>query len=291
MVRRAALRLDQIYAAYTRILPPRLDSPKPTSILLCRSTKEYQAMAADRGISILNSAFFNPNRNEVLSGWEMEAIETAIETQRQKMKKDGVARTTAKALEKKLTDDLFREGARRQLATLQHEAFHAYLANCVYSPDESRVPHWLNEGLAQIFEAALVEAGETRVGHFDKDALRRLKERYRDHQLVPVADLLQAEREKFAVLHASDKYTSDRHYQTSLALAHYLTYNRKLLGTKAIDRYVRNLHDGVGASEAFRELIGQPLPEFEKEFLLYVRDLRRTAPWRSRKNRDKADLK
>jgi len=33
------------------------------------------------------------------------------------------------------------------------------------------VPLWLDEGLAQIFETALVEAGELRVGHAERSRL------------------------------------------------------------------------------------------------------------------------
>ena len=41
------------------------------------------------------------------------------------------------------------------------------------------MPRWLNEGLAQIFETAIIEAGELRVGHADAERLARVKEEIR----------------------------------------------------------------------------------------------------------------
>ena len=40
---------------------------------------------------------------------------------------------------------------------LAHEAFHAYLETYVYPRQAYDVPRWLNEGLAQTFEAGLLE--------------------------------------------------------------------------------------------------------------------------------------
>ena len=41
---------------------------------------------------------------------------------------------------------------------LYHEAFHAYLDNYVYESPGYEIPTWLNEGLAQVFAAGLLEA-------------------------------------------------------------------------------------------------------------------------------------
>lgn len=272
VVKRAALRLNQVYAAYVRILPAKLDPPARTTILLCKSTKEYRAMAAQRGCNVLNPAFFLPSTNEVLCGWEAEKLDELLEETRKVEKAKGVK--LPREIEKKLLDSGFAALTRELFETLQHEAFHAYLANFVYNPRASRVPTWLNEGLAQVFEVALVEAGELRVGHLDQKRLQRLKDRYRDDKLVPVVELVQAGGDRFLAAHESDRYTSDRHYLTSLGLAHFIAYDRKLLGTNALDQYVKNLTNGMGPTEAFRKLVAQPLPEFEDQFLAYIRDLR-----------------
>ena len=54
----------------------------------------------------------------------------------------------------------------------------------------------------------------------------------------------------------------------------YLTFDRHLLGTPALDRYVRALGRDADPREAFRALVGQPPGKFEEEFLAYLRKLR-----------------
>ncbi len=82
---------------------------------------------------------------------------------------------------------------------------------------------------------------------------------------------------EFQVAHASEQLTADRHYLAAWALTHYLTFNRRLLGTKALDAYVKALGGEAGAAEAldaFRGLVGEPLPKFEKTFRAYLGKLR-----------------
>jgi hypothetical protein len=77
----------------------------------------------------------------------------------------------------------------------------------------------------------------------------------------------------------SSKQVADRTYLTSWAVAWYLTFDRKLLGTTALDQYVLALYRGVDERTAFQELVGEPLEDFEKAFRLYLQQLR---PGRSR---------
>jgi hypothetical protein len=76
------------------------------------------------------------------------------------------------------------------------------------------------------------------------------------------------------VAHAGDQQVSDRYYLASWALAFYLTFERKLLGTKALDDYVASLKRGTDPLAAFRTLVGQPLDEFDKGYRTYLQHLR-----------------
>jgi hypothetical protein len=124
----------------------------------------------------------------------------------------------------------------------------------------------LNEGLAQVFETAQVEAGELRLGHADRDRLARVKEFVRKGELLPVKDLLCAGPKQFIVLHRGDRFESDQAYLTSWGLSFYLMFDRKVLGTTALDEFVRRINEKADAIEAFGKLTGQPLERFEKEF-------------------------
>jgi hypothetical protein len=170
--------------------------------------------------------------------------------------------------------DTFERLNRPLFTTLYHEAFHAYLDNFVYPNGELPVPRWLNEGLAQIFETALVETGELRVGHVDARRLSAAQNSLRKKQFPSLEQILDSEHKDFSVAHASDAIHSDRFFQASWALAFYLTFERKLLNTPGLEAYIRLLQRGTNRREAFRELVGQPLAEFERRFHEFILALR-----------------
>jgi hypothetical protein len=135
------------------------------------------------------------------------------------------------------------------------------------------MPRWLDEGLAQIFETAILEAGELRVGHADSERLKHVKEALRKNRLVTVADLLKAGPDKYLVAHANERQISDAYYLSSWALAFYLTFGQRKLGTPELNAYVRSLKNGVPEEDAFCLLVGEALPAFEESFHGYLRAL------------------
>lgn len=313
IVRRAAVRLEQIYGAYTRFLPPRHQEAAPTKIVLVRSLAEYHALLQGQGANILNPAFFDARRNQVVCASDLQKIgdelaaarkhhadlDKQVQADEAKFKKQfrgtvpAQIRNALAAKRKEIreanakNDAIFYAATRDLFETLYHEAFHAYLANFVYTASEAAVPRWLNEGLAQIFETALVEAGELRVGHADKERLAAIKDAARKGELLPLTELLNSEAKQFLVAHAGEQHVSDRHYLNSWAVAFYLTFDRKLLATPEMNEYVRFSSRGRDALEAFRELVGKPLPQFEREFREFVRDLRADGTSASRSEKSK----
>src|SRR5207302_4035158 len=167
----------------------------------------------------------------------------------------------------------FAKARRRLVQRLYHEAFHAYLSDCVYTPADGEAPRWLNEGLAQIFETAVYEVGELRVGRPDKDRLDAVHAAVARGTLLPTADLLRADYKAFQVAHASEQEASDRYYLASWAMAFDLAFHRKLLGTKALDDYVHALKRGADPLDAFRDLVAAPLVDLRPAQRDYARNL------------------
>jgi hypothetical protein len=300
VVRRAAVQLEQVFAAYVRFLPPRARGGQPTAILLAQSLGEYQALLKEQGRVLLNPALYDPRRNQIVCGTDLRQLGEQLERTRrrhQQLLREAKEREAelnrlfkgqvpAQLLRpihevradvdrvNRQNDEQFQAATRQLFGVLYHEAFHAYLANFVYPPDEASVPRWLNEGLAQVFETAFVEAGELRVGHADKARLTQAQAALARGELVPLRELLRSGPGQFVVQHASEQRNSDRYYLTSWAVAFYLTFDRRLLGTRAMDDYVRALHGGEDPLAAFRRLAGQGPTQFEEDFQAYLALLR-----------------
>ncbi|HEY8503558.1 MAG TPA: DUF1570 domain-containing protein, partial [Gemmataceae bacterium] len=297
VVRRAAVRLEQVYAAYLRFLPPRHPGGSPTSVLLVDSREEYQKLLRRDGREFLNPAFYEPSANRIVCLSDLRKLGRDVEEVRRKHARlwaeladqerelrrlfagspADLARYLQPLRETRLrivratraNDAILDRAAERLFALLYHEAFHAYLANFVYpagAGEGASMPRWLDEGLAQIFETALVEAGELRVGHADRRRLEKARELLRDGGLVPVRDLLRCGPGAFRVVHLNDRAAADRTYVTCWALAFYLTFERRLLGTEAMDAFVRSEAPPADAPAAFEQLVGQPLERFEADF-------------------------
>jgi len=304
IVRRSAVRLEQIYFAYTRYLPPRFESGDGTTILLAQSLVDYQKRVKDQGSNLLNPAYYDAADNKVVCycelqklGEEMEKVRShhqqlledfdAREAELKKIYKNKVPpELMARIVDgrKKVHDVIeknekafrkeFEDGTRRLMQRLYHEAFHAYLNNFVYPPAEGELPRWLNEGLAQVFEFAILDGEEIRIGQVEKERLARAQDALKKGELVGIVDLLKSGPKQFLVAHATEAQDSDRFYVTSWAVAHYLLFDRRMVGTKAMDEYVHALHKKGDPLDSFKELIGQPLPRFEKEFKAYLENLR-----------------
>ncbi len=299
LVRQAVVRLEEMFQAYTEKLGTKQQPKQLTRITLYRAIPEYHKALEDLGVNILNPAFYDAQKNRIVAASDLE--HQAEELDKVRQKHDALVQELDQQ-EKKLRQHFNgkppmlmmsqlrqirrnvqvvnseNETAMERLnqplfATLYHEAFHAYLDNFLYPSSESPVPRWLNEGLAQIFETALVETGELRVGHIHEKRRVDVQTAVKNKQLVSLKNLLNSELKHFSVAHRSEALVSDQYFQASWALAYYLTYERKLLGTEALDAYVQSLKRGTDPQQAFRDLVGKPLDEFEAGFHDYLLNL------------------
>ncbi len=313
--RRAAVRLEKIYTAYARVLPPRHEAARPTRVELTDSLADYKALLKASGVQVQNAAVFFPADNRVVCGSDLkrlgddlrrtrlhhEQTRVALDKTEKELKelykgsKDELDRylVGVRKEREKITaaerenDAAFDTATRRLFAILFHESFHSYAAAFVYpalKPDDVRagkgtgeLPRWLNEGLAQLFEDPVIEAGELRVGHADPARLKKVQDALRDKRgdggLVPLADVLRTGREQFVTTLTSEKQIADRNYLTAWALAHYLTFGRKVVGMKALDDFLIAVNTGTDAAKAFATLAGQELQAFEKDWHEYLRKL------------------
>jgi len=318
VTRRAAVRLEQIYTAFGRFLPPRFDAARPTNVELAGDLDQYKQLLKASAGQVLNAAVFLPAENRILCGTDLRRLGDELQRTRllhvqqlaatDKYEKEirELYKSSKPDLDRFLTglkrerekiyaadrdnDKTFDAATRRLFAILYHEAFHSYAMTFVY-PSRSAVeirdgkgtgelPRFMNEGLAQLFENPVIEAGELRVGHADPERLKRIQEWLggkakpgEPPTLIPLADLLKAGKETFLAAHANQQESADRTYLTCWALAFYLMFDRHLVGAKAFDDYLKSVNTGTDPAKAFAGLVGQDLIAFEKNWHDYIRRL------------------
>jgi predicted DNA-binding ribbon-helix-helix protein len=313
ITRRAGVRLEQIFTAYARFLPPRRPTTaRPLTILLAPDKEEYAKLLGPVTGPVLNPAVYDQTANRIICGTDLRRLGqdlsaarlhnvqqlTALdkyEAEVRQLYKDSRTerdrhlgpvndqRRKVWAVEK-ANDAKFDELTGRLFALLYHEAFHAYAANVAYPPRSAadvragkgvgELPRWLNEGLAQVFETAVLDGGELRVGHADRDRLMRAKDLRKKDGLLPVADLVRTGGEAFVTIHANQKAAADRTYITSWALAFYLAFDRSLLGTAEFDAYLTALNTGGDPGKALEALLGKPLAAIDADVGSYIDRLR-----------------
>ena len=316
VTRRAAVRLEQIYTAFTRFLPPRVPSGAVTTVLLAGSVDDYRAAVGPAAGLVLNPAIFDPVHHRIICGSDLNRLGAELtanrlhhmqqlagldryETEVRQLyrgQKDDLARFLDSATRERkkvwaaerANDAAFHAATRRLFAILFHEAFHSYVTTFVYPPlpvaevragkGTGELPRWLNEGLAQIFETAVLEAGELQVGHADAVRLEKVQQLLAGKPLapgtpvglVPMAELLRAGKDAFLTAHSDDRAASNRVYLTSWAATFYLTFEKRRIGSKAFDTYLIDVNGGGNPVSAFETLIGEDLPTFEANLREYL---------------------
>jgi hypothetical protein len=203
-------------------------------------------------------------------GFSTDEIEIEIGSRRSAWKKQELALETEIDRVEGRNARKFDDVSRAMFRRLNHEAFHAYLENYVYPHDEFDVPRWLNEGLAQVFEHAQLDADTLRVDAPARELLPKLQADLKN-QPLSLKKLLRSD-ESLASAHRNND-TTRRRYLYAWGLAYYLAFHRSGLGTQEFEAYIAK--DGRGSPIArFERYFGLPLAEFEQQWRKEMLELR-----------------
>jgi hypothetical protein len=319
MTRRAIVRLEQIFAAYRQLLPPRWASAGKLQIRIFGGSDQYREALGEMGLEIRNPAVFLSDRRLILAGSDMNRFDAElvqINRQHRQVKREFdalVAETPARL--KQLNEELrkndvpagerqkvvlaeqkkweeqrkaakkkmaalerknfakFNEVAGRMFTRLAHEAFHAYLET-VYPRQVYDVPRWLNEGLAQTFEAGLLESDTLRIDTPNWVALSQLQSDLRSAQPLELSELLTAGSDPFLSAHSAAAEVASRFYYYSWGLAYYLAFEQGVLGSAEFKAYLNPAAASKPAVERFEKLVGEPLGPFQQRWRQAMLDLK-----------------
>jgi hypothetical protein len=146
-------------------------------------------------------------------------------------------------------------------AQLYHEAFHAYAENYVCPQGGAALPHWLNEGLAQIFEAGQIEADSLRIDSPDRMRLTQLQADLRSERPLTIQELVAADEQEF--LNPASNRSAQRYYLYAWGLAYYLAFEKNRLRPEVLDAFLSNAED-FGPAARFTRLVEMPIAKFER---------------------------
>jgi hypothetical protein len=148
---------------------------------------------------------------------------------------------------------------------LTHEAWHAYSDRRLVGSGRRSLPLWLDEGLAQVFETAPLEAGELRLDAPDPARLKSLQELLSGTDAPPLVDLLRAGQGQFLVGHAGGRQASQRSYLMAWGLAFHLAVLEPVLTPESLAAICEPT---AGADESARvkeveRLVDMPIADFD----------------------------
>ena len=317
------LQLEEVFRAISNLIPPRLPG-RPIRIRIWADQAGYLRAVARDQPNLEHPAFFDPLSNRILAGTDLARVEAetaelrlhhakqlTILTQRESEIQKAMggripqefadiatkARRELRDADQKNTQTV-RQSRTRLLQILNHEAIHGYLGNWVYDRGTRPLPRWLNEGLAQVFETGLIEAGEIRADWPDPSRLSGVRKMIRDGRFPPLRRILADSPDHFLVRGAksgdnsvgnypesSDRESSREAYLASWIVSYHLTFGRKKIPGQDFDKYLESLAAKPGATNgppperstniaSFETWTGMKIDDFEKELMDFISRLR-----------------
>ncbi len=155
-------------------------------------------------------------------------------------------------------------------ATLQHEGFHQFAHDYL----GSNLPIWLNEGLAQYFEAGIIVGHELRTGMTDSFGLEAVQAAVREGRVIAFDELLADTTTAWNRRLSSDPQRARLAYAQAWSMAYFLIHAEDGRYRPRLDEYLRRLSDAAGIHEAFSLVFGDDLTAFERVWRRYVLELR-----------------
>ncbi|MCH8042446.1 MAG: DUF1570 domain-containing protein [Planctomycetes bacterium] len=79
MTRRAIVRIEQIFTAYRRLMPPRAAPRKQLQMVLFGSMQEYRDFLGSRQLDIDHPAFYSTRRNLIAAGSQLDGLRSVLQ--------------------------------------------------------------------------------------------------------------------------------------------------------------------------------------------------------------------
>ena len=138
------------------------------------------------------------------------------------------------------------------LRTLQHEGFHQFAWHHL----GRNLPTWLNEGLAQYFEDAVILESGMKLGLANPQRLALVRDALAFNYALPLPELCQLDHHEWSHTLSTNASRSELLYGQAWSLVFYLIHGDDGRYLPAFERYLRMLGTGKPPDDAFQIAFG-----------------------------------
>ena len=298
-LREVVVRLEDVFELLTHKLRPKSPVEKPLRIVVFNGLAEFQSWQKKSGQALHGLACYDAKFDGVAAGTEIGRLAGELEKvkldhqDKSRRLDEFLVRLKAhfggkpplgglqqvRSIRQQMVDfDFenqvsFNEMRTRFLAALADAVLQGYLDRFICPGWAGGGPRWLGAGLGQMVEAAVEEPGPLQLEAISKSRLTLAQAALRKGELTPIERLISAQDSALNPNHVPEPATQDRDFLTAWALAQFVLGERRLLGAPAVEEYLTRTNKTTDARAGFEKLVGQPLPEFEKQFHVWLQNV------------------
>lgn len=157
------------------------------------------------------------------------------------------------------------------LRVLQHEGFHQFAVDHI----SSKMPVWLNEGLAEYFEDGLLTDKGLRVGFANARRLSSIKAAMKRGKMVPLDKLLKMSGKQWRETLIGDPDQSELLYDQAWSFVYFLSQEKQGKYQKSLVNYMKKVRAGHSSFDELQKSLGvTDFKAFEKNWRLFLLKLR-----------------
>jgi hypothetical protein len=173
------------------------------------------------------------------------------------------------------------QGREQVRSVLQHEAFHQF-AHTAISPD---LPIWLNEGIAELFEAGIWTGDSFIINQVPPYRVRQLADDLNNGRLEPLSKLFAITHEQWFQAIRQDPERAGSLYNQSWAVIHWLingdddpriTGGRRVANRDRLVAYLKSRRDGIEHEQAWSQAFPQSPQVMQRKFEAWAKQLQPT---------------
>ncbi len=152
---------------------------------------------------------------------------------------------------------------------LQHEGFHQFAFNYI----GQTLPTWINEGLAQYFEDAIILDDKMTTGLANARRVEQVRQALADGKTLKVSELVSTDAEDWADALRTDPERASLLYAQSWSIVFFLINGEDQRYQSAFGRYLKRVGEGRESRAAMEEAFGNhELTGLERRWIKFAKD-------------------